>query len=124
MRNTPERLNDGLLFFGTIKTIREKGKKTGESFEQKGRLFFNELTIRQQDVDVSGTATDQSVDLKVKTYYMDGVNKSHKVLIGTDLYDIYMLDKDINNEYFFWYLAKVGVYGEDSADVTVGETSD
>ena len=104
----PELLNDGLLEFGRIKTLRdEEANLIGKTFESLGQLFFNYQSIRQSDYEQYGTS-ELSVDLKIKTYYTDFVEKSHKIIIGVDEYEITAIDPDRKRMYMFWYLAKVG----------------
>ncbi|SFH68639.1 phage head closure protein [Pisciglobus halotolerans] len=105
-----ERFNDGLLEFGRTETVRNAEKKIiGERFILNGSLFFNYTTIRQVDFDFYGTH-DKTVDLKVKTFYVKGIEESHKVLIDEVLYDITDTDPTTDRRYLFWYLQRVGEF--------------
>lgn len=111
---SPERFTDGRLDYGVIETQRSYGKKTGEVFQVVGWMFFNYMNIRQSDQELT-EGTDQVIDLKVKTRYINNVSKnSHKVQIENEVtseketYDIYMVDFDKDKRYLFWYLSKVG----------------
>lgn len=101
---------DGMLRFGKYATKRdENGKKVGFKLLDPHDLFFNYLSIRQSDTTYFNSI-GKTVDLKVKTYYVAGVEqKSVKVLIEGELYDVTMIDPDFKREYMFWYLTKVGV---------------
>lgn len=105
-----EPLNDGLLEYGTIKTVRDannKIDKTADPFNKVGDLFFNFMNTRQGDYEQYGGKT-QIVDEKVKTYFDNGVQKSHKVRIEGVEYDITAIDPDANRIFMYWYLTKVG----------------
>ncbi len=106
-RAPQKRLNDGVLYFGEIETKRKHGEKVSEEFKAILPLRFDYAKIRQSDYDVIG-ATGQIIDLKVKTYYTKNVNKSHKVKIDKDFYDIYRLDPGSSKIFLYWYLQKVG----------------
>lgn len=103
-----ERFNHGLLEYGKVETVRNATKKIiGETFNADGELYYNFYNIRQSDNEVYGT-TDQAVDLKVKTFYIPSVNKSQKVLLNGDVYNITSIDPTADRRYMFWYLSKVG----------------
>lgn len=103
-----ERFNDGLLKYGKTETVRDASKKIiGEKFVDGGELFYNFYDIRQGDNDLYGT-NDQSVDLKVKTFFIKSVEKSQKVLMDGNVYNITSIDPTADRLYMFWYLSKVG----------------
>lgn len=106
--NDEERLIDGLLSYGKTETIRDsKRKQIGEKFNSKGDLYFNYKSIRQSDYDLYGT-TDQSLDLKIYSFFDKDVEKSHKVLIEKTLYNVTKIDPTNDRKYMYWYLTKVG----------------
>ncbi|MBC2106145.1 phage head closure protein [Listeria booriae] len=109
MKRVKEELNSGLLKFGKIETKRNPDTRTniGENFKVIGELFFAQKSLRQQDFDMYGSK-DKTVSMKVKTYFMVGVEDSHKVMIDDDVYEITNIDPDGDNFFMFWYLTKVG----------------
>ena len=109
-RRIDEPLNDGVVEYGSIETLRnDEGKKKGEEFTSLGFLFFNYAGIRQGDIDFYGNL-DKTVDLKVKTFFAKDVQKSHKVKFEDEVYEVIALDPDIKRKYMYWYLTKVGVF--------------
>ena len=109
-RRGDEPLNDGVAEYGSINTVRDNnGKKKGEEFTSLGFLFFNYASIRQGDIEFYG-AKDITVDLKIKTYFANDVQKSHKVKFDNEVYEVISLDPDIKRTYMYWYLTKVGVF--------------
>lgn len=102
--------SDGILKFGRYKTARdESGKKIGERFDTLGELFFSYVNIRQSDTEFYKTY-GKTVDLKVKTYYVKGIERqSLKVLVDGVFYEVTEIDPDFNREFMFWYLTKVGM---------------
>lgn len=108
MAKQEENLNDGLLTFGKIQTVRGKNNKIDKSadpFNEMGKLYFNFKTIRQDDAEQYG-GKRKVVDLKVKSYYLPDVLKTHKVKIEEELYDINAVDPDTQRKYMYWYLSK------------------
>lgn len=101
-----ELLNDGMLQYGQIKTLRDELKrKTGVSFQTEGTLFFNFQSInRSFDMYVVGNIDD--VELKIKAYYSKDLNKSHLVMIDDETYEIVTLDPDKARKYVFIFLKK------------------
>lgn len=101
-----ETYNDGVVFYGEIKTLfNSYKKKIGEEFARKGKLFFKELSAREADVMVANNS-GYKIDKKIKTYYRPEVTRKNKVEINNELYDIVSMDKDKINMYL--YLQKVG----------------
>ena len=100
--------NEGKLFYGRIGTKRnDLGKKVGQEFSSSGHLFFDYKSIRQSDIENYQT-TDKKLDLKVHTYYIPGVNDSHKVEIDNDLYNVVKIDPSNDRKTMYWYLSKLG----------------
>ncbi|HEM1553577.1 TPA: phage head closure protein, partial [Listeria monocytogenes] len=43
--------NDGVLFYGISETLRDSNRKRiGTNFVSKGKLFYEEVSMRDQDV--------------------------------------------------------------------------
>lgn len=107
-------LNDGLLEYGTVKTLRDEktAKKMGEEFQPEGHLFFNFSTINEK-FDVFQVGSLSSVDLKIKCYYVQGLQDSHKVKIEHDLFEIVSKDVSRDRRYVFLFLRKVGSWNGD-----------
>lgn len=109
MKTKADELNSGLLKYGEIRTLRDSKRKViGEEFTVNGELFFAIKNLRQQDYELPSNAKDKVVDLKVKTFCVNGVQKTHKVNIRGTLYEVIKIDPDENEFYMYWYLTKVG----------------
>lgn len=110
MRTKLTNFNDGVLHYGTIKTKRNELKeKIGFDMDEAGYLFFNFRQIRQEDQDVYGVGKDQTSDLKVETYYREGIDKQlHKAVINGEYYEIKYIDPSNDRRTMFWYLTKKG----------------
>lgn len=97
--------------YGQRKTIRTEGKKTGTKFIEEGTLAFNELSIREQDLQVASLSTSR-LDLKVETLYppfFKGIRKSKLKVIIDDLeYDVLKVDSDYSNNFLYFYLQEAG----------------
>lgn len=102
-------LNDGLLEYGTIKTLRDDKtmKKIGEGFETIGSLFFGfqQINPRFDNFQVSSLSV---VDVKVRCYYVKDFSKTHKVKIGHELYELENYDVDSKQKFMYLFLRKVG----------------
>lgn len=111
-----DRLNDGRLFFGKVKTKRDaRGKQAGQVFVKTGEMYFSYKAIRQSDYDLYNAA-DQQIELKVKTYYTPTATKTHQVLLKSILYNITAIDVDNDKRYMYWYLSETGDFnGEQDA---------
>lgn len=101
--------NNGRLEYGTVQTKRDEKtkKKEGEEFKAAGKLYFDYRSIRQEDYSTYNT-DNQKVDLKLETYFVPGVEKSHKVMLDGDIYNIFGIDPSDDRRTLFWYLSKVG----------------
>lgn len=103
--------NDGFLEFGSRKTIRTAGKKTGTEFISEGRLAFNELSVREQDYQLADLATSR-IDLKVETLFPPFFKKIRKtkmkVLIDGVEFDVIKVDADYDKNFLYFYLQEVG----------------
>ncbi|WP_314068425.1 phage head closure protein [uncultured Vagococcus sp.] len=101
--------NDGLLEFGQIKTKRDSTKRIiGEEFIYLGRLYFSIESIRQNDFEQYG-GKNKTVDLKLSTYFTTDVEKTHKIKIASDVYEVTGIDPDADRIKMYWYLTKIGV---------------
>lgn len=100
-------LNDGLLDFGQRKTNRSiTGKKDGELFVKDGSLFFNYQTVNRK-FDEYLVGHIENVDMKIKCYYTNELNKSHIVVIDEKKFEIIEMDPDRNKKYVFLFLRKL-----------------
>jgi hypothetical protein len=107
-----EVFNDGFLFYGYDTTQRVNGKKVGEEFTQEGKLAFQLMSARDQDLQLAGSM-NAKLDLKVKTLFPPSfrkVTKSNlKCVIDSVKYDVIHVDWDTDKRYLFFYLQEVGV---------------
>nr|WP_259544999.1 phage head closure protein [Heyndrickxia oleronia] len=104
-----ETFNDGVLLYGTYKTIRSESRKTiGKDFVQQGRLFYKELSIRDKDYLKFG-AMGSSLDIKVKTNMPPNLRSIDKnamiVKINDDEFNIVGTDRD--KQYLYFYLHRI-----------------
>lgn len=104
-----ETFNDGVLFYGSYKTIRSESRKTiGKQFVQQGKLFYRELSVRDSDYLKFG-AMGSTIDIKVKTPMPPSLRSIDKsvliVKINDDEYNIINTDRD--RHYLYFYLHKV-----------------
>lgn len=98
--------NDGILSFGNIESqFNQSKKKIGEDFTVKGRLHFQILNVREQDLEQANNF-GYSIDLKVKVPRTKDLTSKYKVIILNDLYDIKR--NEINKQSRYLYLEKVG----------------
>lgn len=109
-QENPE-LNDGLLEYGKIKTLRDDAtaKKTGEGFEKIGSLYFSYQTInaRFDSYHVSSLST---VDLKIRCFYVVDFKETMKIKINNDFYEVEGYDTDNKKVYMYLFLRKVGYF--------------
>lgn len=104
-----ETFNDGVLKYGTYKTIRSESRKViGQEFVSQGTLFYREMSVRDSDYLQFG-AMGSTLDLKVKTPMPPSLRKvdkdNLKVQIDEDEYEIINTDRD--SYYLFFYLHKI-----------------
>lgn len=105
-----KRFNDGLLYFGDLKTERDEktGAKTGEKkFTEEGKAFFEFENIRQDDF-TQFEGKRNKTNLKLSTYFLPGVEESLKVKIEDNLYEINKIDVTKDRKLMYWYLTKLG----------------
>jgi len=98
--------NDGLLQYGSMTaTYNAKKEKTGATFAEAGKLYYQELSARDGDI-ILASQIGYKIDLKVKTPKIIGITTSDKVMINELLYDIKSIDGDSMSLYL--YLQKAG----------------
>lgn len=110
MRETIDKpLNDGLLEYGQVVTLRDNKTraKVGESFSSLGALHFDFMSINAK-YDSYTVASLDKVDIKVKIYFVSDLQKSHKIKINDELYEIEALDVAKGRRYAYLFLRKVG----------------
>ncbi|EOH96383.1 phage head closure protein [Enterococcus pallens] len=105
-----ETFNDGVMYYGRNKDIlSDKKKIIGKEFAKEGKLFFRELSIRDQDYRVAD-GIGKVVDMKIKTVYPPSFKKvaKHNLVgkIDGSIYEVFKVDHDSN--YLYFYLTKVG----------------
>lgn len=101
---------DGRMEYGRFKDkLSEKKKRIGKEFVKEGKLFFRELSIREQDYQFA-KGLDTQLDLKIKTPYPSifrGVKKRDLIgKINGEFFDVVKVDHD--RFYLYFYLTKVG----------------
>lgn len=111
-----EVFNDGFLQYGYDTTQRNgRGKRIGEVFSSKGKLAFQELSARDEDL-ILASSMGASLDLKIKTRYPPSFRNisisNLKCIIEKEKYDAIKVDRDKNKRYLYFYLQKVGVRDE------------
>lgn len=107
-RTNPQVYNDGVCKI--VKEIkapssfaaRENGT-TEADFEDIYTLMFAEVSIREQDLQFA-EAIGRSLNRKIKTHMVDGINGRMKVIICNMLYDIVNADIDRKKREIYLYL--------------------
>ena len=104
---------------GSVRIYREKERFTDFSAKMNAftmddlefvmRLDFEEMSRREQDLEFAAQ-NDFSLSLKIKTRYVNGINKQMKAIIDGYLYDIAYTDKSKTE----WFLYLEGVKPIDS----------
>lgn len=105
-RYTKEELNSGQMEFGYENHIRENGKLIRSDFVVKGKLNFANKNLRESDYSIY-EHLDRVTTKKVKTYYIEDVQRQYKVKINDEIYDITAIDPDADETYMYWYLERV-----------------
>lgn len=108
MRKKLSNFTQGVIHFGEIKTKRnEKKEKTGFEFIEQGFLFFNYKQIREEDQSHFDAGKATATNLKVHTFYKNGIDKQvQKALINDDYYEITAIDPSNDRKTMYWYLTK------------------
>ena len=106
---TYEELNSGQLEFGSDVHVRENGRLVESKFNSEGILNFKYKTIREMDYSLF-SKLDRIDTKKVKTYYVDEIKNTHKVILNgdpTEKYDITSIDPDPDKRFLYLYLERV-----------------
>lgn len=110
-KNKPRVYNDGVCYIvcenksPSSFAARENGT-TAEDFAELYRLMFADVSIREQDLDFA-EAIGRSLNRKIKTPLVNGVNARQKVIISNVLYDVVNADIDRSNSEIYLYLEEV-----------------
>jgi hypothetical protein len=105
-KNNSEELNSGLLYFGKKKTVRNSKKTvTGNEFLPLGKLKYKLKSFKYDDF-TSYFGIETKVDIKVKVYRVNNLDKSLLIRIKNDYYDIAKMDDDPTGRFTFLYLQK------------------
>lgn len=110
-KNKPRVYNDGVCFIvdenkaPSSFAARENGTTTAD-FNEIFRLMFADVSIREQDLEFA-EAIGRSLNRKIKTPLVNGVNARQKVIIGNVLYDVVNADIDRVNSEIYLYLEEV-----------------
>ena len=96
-----ETYNDGLLYYGAyIESYDTDGYIKGREFTMTGKLFFNMLSIREEDR-YSFDSEESKISLKIKVRKNNFIKTYHIIKINNDLYNIKNTDPDKNNIYLY-----------------------
>lgn len=103
--------NDGIVYIysenlNETSFSAKKNVKTLDDLNFITKLFYSEESKRQQDI-VFAESMDRKLTLKIKTPLSSKINSNHKAVIGDDLYDIFQLDPDKDNNELYFYLERV-----------------
>jgi hypothetical protein len=105
-KHTNEELNSGQLSYGSDKHTREGGKLVDSTFQTAGVLNYKNMSLRESDYSLYD-AIDKVIARKVKVYYVPGIEKTHKVLLEGEKYDITRIDPDDTRTFIYLYLERV-----------------
>ena len=84
-----------------------KNARTMEDLQKVGKLAFDEMSRRQQDIDFAESA-DRSLSYKIRTRLQpDLCREEYCVVINGILYDVITIDTDRAAELAYWYLEEV-----------------
>ena len=84
-----------------------KNARTMDDLLTKGKLAFDEMLRRQQDIDFA-ESDERSLSYKIRTRLVpDLCREEHCVVIDKVLYDIITIDTDRAAELAYWYLEEV-----------------
>ena len=99
---------DGFIHYGQIQTLRNsKGVKTGETFNELGKLAFSEVNIRDTD-NVTAFSLGYTINKKIKVPYRK-IESNIKIKINTDdtVYDVVKQDtSDHKTLYLYLQISK------------------
>lgn len=105
---TQEELNSGQLSYGSDKHIREGAKLVDSVFQVVGILNYRNMSLRESDYSLYETI-DKVIARKVKVYYVPGIEKTHKVMLEGEKYDITRIDPDNERIFMYLYLERVNI---------------
>lgn len=84
-----------------------KNARTMADLLEIGKLAFDEMSRRQQDIDFAESA-ERSLSYKIRTRLQpDLCREEHCIVINRILYDIITIDTDRAAELAYWYLEEV-----------------
>ena len=84
-----------------------KNARTMEDLLVKGKLAFDEMSRRQQDIDFA-ESDERSLSYKIRTRLQpDLCREEYCVVINGILYDVITIDTDRAAELAYWYLEEV-----------------
>nr|DAV03337.1 MAG TPA: head tail joining protein [Caudoviricetes sp.] len=106
IKNYHETYNDGILYFGIIKILKNaKKEKIGEKIEMKGKRPFANVTIRNSDNNIADSL-GYTIDKKVKIPFSP-IPENIKVKINNEdeIYEVKKCDSS-DNKNIYLYLQK------------------
>lgn len=106
-KNYHETYNDGILYFGSIKVIKNaKKEKIGESIEIKGKRNFSYVNIRDND-NIEADSLGYTIDKKIRVP-LSPLPQNIKVKLNDsdDIYEVKKRDTD-DRKNIYLYLQKV-----------------
>ncbi len=106
-KNYHETYNDGILYFGSIKVIKNaKKEKIGESIEIKGKRNFSYVNIRDND-NIEADSLGYTIDKKIRIpLSLLPQNIKVKLNDSDDIYEVKKRDTD-DRKNIYLYLQKV-----------------
>lgn len=106
-KNYHETYNDGILYFGSIKVLKNaKKEKIGESIEIKGKRNFSYVNIRDND-NIEADSLGYTIDKKIRIP-LSPLPQNIKVKLNDsdDIYEVKKRDTD-DRKNIYLYLQKV-----------------
>ncbi len=106
-KNYHETYNDGILYFGSIKVLKNaKKEKIGESIEIKGKRNFSYVNIRDND-NIEADSLGYTIDKKIRMP-LSPLPQNIKVKLNDsdDIYEVKKRDTD-DRKNIYLYLQKV-----------------
>lgn len=106
-KNYHEVYNDGILYFGSIKILKNaKKEKIGEEIEIKGKRPFANVNVRDND-NIEADSLGYTIDKKIRIP-ISPLPQNIKVKLNNydDIYEVKKRDSD-DNKNIYLYLQKV-----------------
>ncbi len=102
-----ETYNDGILYFGSIKILKNaKKEKIGEKIDIEGKRPFSNVSVRYSD-NIEADALGYSIDKKIRIPFSPlPQNIKVKLNDSEDIYEVKKRDLD-DNKNIYLYLQKV-----------------